>query len=165
MLYAIGELFFLLTIAAVLGFFLGWAVHARSHSDSKPVHAGVSASNPANKEIKKPALQTVTPNAMAEEKQHAQPVLHNDTHDTHRETPKTEPQDDDLKEIKGIGPKLEKRLKEMGITSFYQIAKFQSHDIEKLADTLGAFRGRIERDGWVIGATQAYQSKYGEALT
>lgn len=69
---------------------------------------------------------------------------------------------DDLKQIKGIGPKLEKLLHEAGITSYSQIAGLQPDDITKLSEKLGSFRGRIERDSWVTAAARAYQAKYGQ---
>jgi len=61
-------------------------------------------------------------------------------------TPDGEP--DDLKKISGVGPVLEKKLNELGITKFAQIAQFSSEDIEKV-DTKLNFKGRIERDNWL----------------
>ncbi len=55
---------------------------------------------------------------------------------------------DDLKKISGVGPVLEKKLNELGITKFAQIAQFSSEDIEKV-DTELNFKGRIERDNWL----------------
>lgn len=67
---------------------------------------------------------------------------------------------DDLKLIKGIGPKMEKMLYSLGITSFQQIAEFKSDDIERVSEALDAFPGRIERDDWVGGAKKHYLEKY-----
>ncbi|VAW16977.1 SSU ribosomal protein S2p (SAe) [hydrothermal vent metagenome] len=61
-------------------------------------------------------------------------------------TPEGEP--DDLKKISGVGPVLEKKLNELGITKFAQIAQFSSEDIQKI-DTELNFKGRIERDNWL----------------
>ena len=72
---------------------------------------------------------------------------------------------DDLKEIWGIGPKLEKTLNRLGITSFEQIARFTTDDIERVSDALDFFPGRIVRDGWVEGAAKAYHNKYGRKLS
>ena len=55
---------------------------------------------------------------------------------------------DDLKVVKGIGPKLESLLHEIGIRTYEQIAAFPSGYIEQLDDFL-SFTGRIERDNWV----------------
>ena len=51
----------------------------------------------------------------------------------------------DLKQISGIGPSLEKKLKDNGITTIRQIAELSNQDIEKL----GALSGRIKREKWV----------------
>ena len=55
---------------------------------------------------------------------------------------------DDLKQLKGVGPALEKKLHAAGVTSFAQIAAWSAEDIAEMDDKL-SFKGRIERDGWV----------------
>ncbi len=60
---------------------------------------------------------------------------------------------DDLKVIKGIGPKLESLLHELGIVNFEQIAAFSADYIVELDGYL-AFDGRIDRDGWVGQAAE-----------
>ncbi|TCL09853.1 NADH dehydrogenase subunit E [Shimia isoporae] len=55
---------------------------------------------------------------------------------------------DDLKLLKGVGPALEKKLHDNGITSFAQIAAWGSEDIADMDDKL-SFKGRIARDNWV----------------
>lgn len=61
---------------------------------------------------------------------------------------------DDLKRIKGVGPKLEAELNGLGITTFAQIAAFDDSDLERLDDALTAFKGRAVRDDWVGQATE-----------
>lgn len=56
---------------------------------------------------------------------------------------------DDLKRIKGIGPKLERLLNENGITTFAQIAGLSETEVDALDEQLHEFRGRIRRDGWL----------------
>lgn len=56
---------------------------------------------------------------------------------------------DDLKKIKGVGPKLVTMLKEQGITTYAQIAAWSDADVARIDETLGRFKGRIERDQWV----------------
>ena len=56
---------------------------------------------------------------------------------------------DDLRRIKGLGPKLVTILAEQDITSFAQIAGWNDADIERVDATLGRFKGRITRDQWV----------------
>lgn len=58
------------------------------------------------------------------------------------------PADDDLKRIRGIGPKLEKRLHEAGIVRFAQLAALRPDEIAALEARL-AFPGRIARDRWI----------------
>ena len=59
---------------------------------------------------------------------------------------------DDLKQLSGVGPALEKKLHAAGITSFAQIAAWTEEDIAKFDEEL-SFKGRIEREGWVEQAT------------
>jgi predicted flap endonuclease-1-like 5' DNA nuclease len=74
------------------------------------------------------------------------------------------PADDDLKKVRGIGPKLERTLKDLGITSFRQIANFQPEDIAYVTAALSAFKGRIERDDWMGGAAHEHEKKYREPV-
>ncbi|HTN13741.1 MAG TPA: hypothetical protein VL094_02925 [Sphingomonadaceae bacterium] len=55
---------------------------------------------------------------------------------------------DDLKRIKGVGPKLEKLLHSLGVTSFAEIAGWSEADIDGIDAQLGTFAGRIRRDNW-----------------
>jgi NADH-quinone oxidoreductase subunit E len=55
---------------------------------------------------------------------------------------------DDLKQLSGVGPALEKKLHEAGVTTFAQIAAWTASDIAEMDEKL-SFKGRIERDGWV----------------
>ena len=70
-----------------------------------------------------------------------------------KEEPKAAPKPasgeaDDLKLLSGVGPVLEKKLIEAGVTSFAQIAAWTEKDIEEFDEKL-SFKGRIEREGWV----------------
>ena len=71
---------------------------------------------------------------------------------------------DDLKEIPGVGPALEKQLNELGIVSFRQIAMLQEADIDRIAAYFKAFKGRIRRDNWIESARRLHREKYGEQL-
>ena len=59
---------------------------------------------------------------------------------------------DDLKQIHGIGPYIENKLNEIGITCFAQIAKFNEVEINFVSQNIGPFPGRIKRDNWVMNA-------------
>ncbi|WP_299785712.1 50S ribosomal protein L21 [uncultured Marivita sp.] len=60
---------------------------------------------------------------------------------------------DDLKQLSGVGPALEKKLHEAGITSFAQIAAWTDADVEEFGEKL-SFKGRIEREGWIEQAKE-----------
>ncbi len=55
---------------------------------------------------------------------------------------------DDLKAISGVGPALEKKLNELGVYRYEQIASWKKADVKWVDERL-KFKGRIERDDWV----------------
>lgn len=59
---------------------------------------------------------------------------------------------DDLKRIKGIGPKLEKQCNAMGFYHFDQIAAWTEDEINWVDQNLEGFKGRVRRDHWVAQA-------------
>lgn len=59
---------------------------------------------------------------------------------------------DDLKKINGIGPKLEKVLNGLGVTSYAEVAALETDTIASLEGKLG-LEGRIGRDGWIEQAS------------
>ena len=60
---------------------------------------------------------------------------------------------DDLKMLKGVGPKLEESLNELGFFHYDQIAKWTPAHIPWVEARL-KFKGRIERDGWIEQAAR-----------
>lgn len=58
---------------------------------------------------------------------------------------------DDLKMIKGVGPQIEKKLNDLGIFHYGQIAAWDEDDVAFIDDKL-SFRGRVTRDGWIAQA-------------
>ena len=56
---------------------------------------------------------------------------------------------DDLKKIKGIGPKLEKLCNKLGFWHFDQIAAWTDQEIAWVDANLEGFKGRVTRDRWV----------------
>lgn len=58
-------------------------------------------------------------------------------------------QADNLKEIKGVGPKLESLLHEMGFYHFDQIASWGADELAWMDANLKGFKGRASRDNWV----------------
>ena len=76
---------------------------------------------------------------------------------------------DDLTRIKGLGPKLQVMLNELGVTRFQQIAGWSDEDLERIDSQLGAFQGRIARDDWVeqarylaAGDVAGFEAKFGK---
>ncbi len=55
---------------------------------------------------------------------------------------------DDLKQLSGVGPALEKKLLAAGVTTFAQIAAWTEEDVAAMDEKL-SFKGRIEREGWI----------------
>jgi predicted flap endonuclease-1-like 5' DNA nuclease len=75
---------------------------------------------------------------------------------------------DDLLQVKGIGPALNKLLNSLGVTRFDQIAAWGAEEIAKVDGHLGSFKGRIVRDSWVeqagllaTGAIAEFEKRFG----
>ncbi len=73
---------------------------------------------------------------------------------------------DDLKQIKGVGPKLEKLLNSMGVWHFDQVAGWRAKEVAWVDENLEGFKGRVSRDEWVKqakvlakGGTTAFSKK------
>ena len=60
---------------------------------------------------------------------------------------------DDLKQLSGVGPALEKKLNAAGVTSFAQIAAWTDADVAAMDEQL-SLKGRIEREGWIAQAKE-----------
>ncbi|MFO1144077.1 MAG: endonuclease [Amaricoccus sp.] len=56
---------------------------------------------------------------------------------------------DDLKTIKGVGPKLEELLHSLGIFHFGQVAGWGPAEVAWMDSNLEGFQGRVTRDDWV----------------
>lgn len=75
---------------------------------------------------------------------------------------------DVLTTLKGLGPKAEARLHEIGVTTFAQIAAWNAADVAAIDAQMGAFKGRIVRDKWVEqagllakGDTATFEAQFG----
>jgi len=56
---------------------------------------------------------------------------------------------DDLKQIRGIGPKLEEMCHSLGFYHFDQIANWSAAEVAWVDENLEGFKGRVSRDTWV----------------
>jgi hypothetical protein len=71
---------------------------------------------------------------------------------------------DDFKLIKGIGPAIERRLHEAGITTFVQLATLSPDDVATLVNGAGVSSSRIAKENWIGRAEElASVSEGGEA--
>jgi predicted flap endonuclease-1-like 5' DNA nuclease len=87
----------------------------------------------------------------------------------HEELPGASGPPDDLRQLKGVGPKFAELLNQRGITRFDQIAKLSSSQAEALDDSMGPFRGRFARDKIVEqaeylagGDIDGFEEKFGK---
>lgn len=76
---------------------------------------------------------------------------------------------DDLLRLKGVGPKLNALLIDLGVTSYSQIAQWSEADVAAIDTKLGNFKGRPVRDQWVdqakylaSGDFAGFEAKYGK---
>jgi len=76
---------------------------------------------------------------------------------------------DNLRLIKGLGPKLNTLLNDLGVTRFDQIAGLDAKAVAALDAKLGTFAGRITRDNFVDqagllakGDVAGFEAKYGK---
>ena len=56
---------------------------------------------------------------------------------------------DDLKQIKGVGPKLETLLNKLGFYHFDQVGSWRVKEVKWVDENLEGFKGRVSRDEWV----------------
>ncbi|MEM7504338.1 MAG: hypothetical protein AAF417_20025 [Pseudomonadota bacterium] len=71
---------------------------------------------------------------------------------------------DDLQQIKGVGPAIEKTLHSLGIHRFQQIAEMSEYEIDRVARELRGFRSRIYREDW-IGQAKMLQAEKREPVS
>ncbi len=76
---------------------------------------------------------------------------------------------DNLRLIKGVGPKLNTLLNNLGVTRFDQIAAWKEAEIQEVDQYLESFSGRITRDSWIDQAKYlakdditGFEKKYGK---
>ena len=86
----------------------------------------------------------------------------------HSELPGASGPPDDLRQLKGVGPKFAEMLNDRGIIRFDQIAKLSPHQVDALDAAMGPFRGRFARDRIVEqsdylarGDIDGYEARFG----
>jgi predicted flap endonuclease-1-like 5' DNA nuclease len=86
----------------------------------------------------------------------------------HEQLPGASGPPDDLRQLKGVGPKFAEMLNQRGIIRFDQIAKLAPDQVDALDTAMGAFRGRFARDRIVEqaqllarGDVDGFEAKFG----
>ncbi|HEX8240097.1 MAG TPA: hypothetical protein VF574_10205 [Allosphingosinicella sp.] len=89
--------------------------------------------------------------------------------DAHPNIPGPSGPPDNLRLLKGVGPKMVAQLNEFGITRFDQLAGLTETEVALLDKRMGAFEGRIARDRLVEqacylerGDTDGFEAKFGK---
>lgn len=122
-----------------------------------PKAAKATAPKPAKTPVTKPAKATASKAAAAKPAKVA------------AATPAKNTAADELRQLKGVGPKLVTLLNDLGVRRFDQIAAWSSAEIEAVDAQLGTFKGRIVRDNWVEqagflakGDIAGFEAKFGK---
>jgi len=163
----IASLFFAIVVFVVLGFLLSWlfcrplaplngqGANSVEHttpsqtSQQSPVQPAAVAPAPEPQPAPVEAAPVVAPAAaapVAEEPVSAEPTAA--AQPTGLDAARNG-QADDLKRIKGVGPKLEQLLNSLGFFHFDQIAAWTASEIAWVDENLKGFKGRVSRDNWV----------------
>ena len=134
----------------VVGLLLGWIFcsELKPPVQSNETSTAPSASEPAPASAAEPAPVTAP---VAQAKEVEAPVVEA-VEDAVRPEALSGARDggaDDLKMIKGVGPKLEIMLNELGFYHFDQIAGWSAAEVAWVNDNLTGFKGRVSRDNWV----------------
>jgi len=66
---------------------------------------------------------------------------------------------DDLKEIKGVGPFIEKKLNALGIYTFLQMSKLTPDLEDRVNEAIEFFPGRVKRDDWKGQSVELHKNK------
>ena len=76
---------------------------------------------------------------------------------------------DDLRKLKGVGPKFVARLNELGITRFDQLAGLNANEVAHLDERIGPFQGRLASDRVIEqadflarGDIEGFEEKFGK---
>lgn len=174
--FLLGEIWVLIALAALLGLVVGWLIWGRSAAPAAAVEdsearrlraeleacrakAAAAEDRVAAMERELEAVQqtaaavelTAPPAAVAAaEVAPARPAR--------LEAPRGGVPDD-LKRIKGVGPKLEALLNRLGFWHFDQIANWTAAEVAWVDENLETFKGRVTRDDWVTQARQLAAEK------
>ena len=159
--YLISQIFLCLLAAFLLGLLLGWLLWSRRR-ETETVVTDDRALATARTRIQ--ALEADLADCRAASASAAAPVAAASASGaaTGLFGAPAEKPIDDLKRISGIGPKIERQLAGIGVTTFRQIATFTPADVERVNDAIQVFQGRIEREDWIAQARDLHREDYGD---
>jgi NADH-quinone oxidoreductase subunit E len=132
----------------VVGLLLGWIFCSELKPLVQPNDTSAAPSAPEPAPVSEPAPATApvaqAPKAEAPEVEAVEDVVRPEALSGARNGGA-----DDLKMMKGVGPKLEIMLNELGFYHFDQIAGWSAAEVAWVNDNLTGFKGRVSRDNWV----------------
>ena len=188
MVYLFGQILFWIALSLVVGIALGWYIRGIIRGDAyqemamkevkfdRPALASVGKEDTGATGVLNEALQRAhrdllaCQQSLARAEARLQAAGNDDPAPAMRRPPSPAAKSivieerDDLKKIYGIGPFIERKLAEIDVTTYRQIAAMNDADIERVSTYINYFPGRIERDGWLDSARRLHHEKYGEAL-
>ena len=89
--------------------------------------------------------------------------------DSHPSLPEATGPADPLTQIKGLGPKAQAQLNDLGIRRYDQLAKLDDAQVAAVDAGMGAFKGRMLKDKWVeqaqhlaAGDKAGFEAKFGK---
>ena len=178
--FLMGELWVLLLLAALIGLLAGWIIWGRRSEvniDNSGLQADLDAcrAKHADKDVRiaeleadlrgcRDSLADVQTAAAAPAAAMAAPAgavdydgdgVFEGTDEGTKPTTMDAPRAggaDDLKRIKGVGPKMEKLCNKLGFWHFDQIAGWTRDEVAWVDANLEGFKGRVTRDEWVSQA-------------
>jgi predicted flap endonuclease-1-like 5' DNA nuclease len=174
--FLISEMVVLILLAALLGLFVGWLIWGRrkvvldtSEADRLRRELDACKAKHADKDTRIAALEADVSSAQvqsaetvqAEEVQPTDAIDYDGDGVIEGENEGVKPATldaarggvaDDLKQIKGIGPKMEKMCNALGFFHFDQIAAWTPDEEAWVNANLEGFKGRVSRDEWIAQA-------------
>ena len=161
--FLLGEIWVLLALAALLGLLAGWLIWGRrdvSTGDVGQLKADLERCRAmgAQKDARIKALEAeaqVASAASVDNVDYDGDGLIEGEAEGRKPAALSSARDggaDDLKKIKGIGPKLEALCNRLGFYHFDQIAAWDAQEVAWVDANLEGFKGRVSRDAWVSQA-------------
>ena len=166
--FLLGEIWVLLALAALIGLLAGWIIWGRRKvvvntgeadrlradlaacsAKGSDLSAKLAASEARAKAAKVEAVKAEPAKAAPQAAAFMAPVAADKPKGL---TAARGGKADDLKLVKGIGPKLELLCHKLGFYHFDQIANWTAKEIAWVDENLEGFKGRVTRDEWVVQA-------------